>query len=186
MNKDDFLEIFSDGGSVNNGHKKPDEPMYASCGIVITYNKEIVFQGSKGFIEKTISYAELKGAMIVIDKSIKLLDKLDYMEYPYNLHLYSDSQFVVKSVNEWMSNWLKKAGKNWEKNIWYNASGGEVGQQDLFKELKKKFLDNPNYNIEFNHIKGHTKNKDFYSEMNDLCDSLCTAQLEYMKPVPFK
>lgn len=180
-NEELIFEIFSDGGSFNNGYKDANKPMFASCGIVITLNGKILKKASKLFDDKTISYAELKGSILALDLLKKrILDKYPDIDKPYKIKLYSDSQFVVKGINEWMPNWIRKC-KDWKTDIWYNASGNEVGQYELFREMKLKYLDNPDFDITFIHVKGHTKKTDFLSEMNDICDSLCTKKIKEHK-----
>lgn len=175
------FKCYSDAGSYNNGYKNPDLPMFASCGVVITLDGKILKKGSKLFEDKTISYAELKASKLVLDLLKKrILDKHPEIEKPYNVELYSDSQFVVKSINEWMANWIRKC-KDWRTDVWYNASGNEVGQYELFREIKMEYLDNPDWNIKYIHVKGHTKKQDFDSQMNDLCDSLATDVLNKHK-----
>jgi len=175
MNSNEFFEVFSDASSFNNGYKDPNKPMFASCGVVITYNQKILKKGSKFFDDKTISYGELKGSLLVLDLLQKrILDNKKYnIEPPYNVKLYSDSQFVIKSINEWMTKWLKNC-KDWKTDVWYNSSGSVVGQYELFREMKLKYLDNSDWNIEFIHVKGHTGKNDFISKMNDMCDHLAT------------
>lgn len=175
MLESEVFQCFSDGSVYNNGYKNPDKPMFASCGVIITYQEEIIKKGSKFFDGQTISYAELKGTLLVLDLLEKriLVKKKDIITPPYNVEVYTDSQFVVKSINEWMNNWLKKC-KNWKTDVWYNSSGGVVGQYELFREMKLKYLDNSDWNIKFIHVKGHTKNDDFFSRMNNICDTLAT------------
>lgn len=175
------FQVFSDGGVHNNGYKDPNLPMYSACGVVITSDEKILKKGSKLFLDQTISYAELKGAILVLDLlKNRILDQYPELEKPYDIELYSDSQFVIKGINEWMRNWIRSCD-NWKEDEWYNSSGNVVGQYELFREMKLKYLDNPDYNIKFIHIKGHTKKKDFYSRMNDMCDKLCTAKLQKHK-----
>ena len=175
MNSADYFEVFSDGSTYNN-FKDKSKPSFASCGVVITYKENVIRKGSKFFDNQTISYAELKGAILVLDLLKKrIIDRHpDFILPPYNVKLYSDSQFVIKSINEWMPNWIAKCN-DWRKDIWYNASGSVVGQYELFRQIKQDYLDNEDWNIEFIHIKGHTNKTDFYSRMNDLCDNLATS-----------
>jgi ribonuclease HI len=173
-----LFRCYSDAASFNNGHKDPSLPMYASCGLVITSDEKILLRASKFFDDKTISYGELKGVLLVLDLLKKrILDKYPELEKPYKIEIYSDSQFAIKGINEWMPNWIRKT-RDWKKDVWYNASGNEVGQYKLFREIKLKYIDNPDYDIKFIHVKGHTNKKDFNSLMNDTCDKLAKAKLK--------
>lgn len=156
--------LFSDGSSFNNGKKKPDLPQHASCGIVITDSEgKTLKERTKFFPDQTISYGELRGSIVALNTFKKYAEK-NNLEPPYRIELYSDSQFVVKGVNDWMLGWLKRG--------WKNASGATVGQVDLWKYLHKNYLTNEDYKIKFVHIKGHTGNDDFFSQMNDRCDHI--------------
>ena len=171
------FKIYSDAASYNNGYKDPDKPMYAACGLVITSEEKILLRGNKFFIDRTISYAELKGVLLVLDLLKKrILDKYP-IEKPYKIEVYSDSQFAIKGLNEWMYNWIRKCN-DWKNEIWYNSSGNVVGQYELFKEIKLRYIDNPDFNIKFIHIKGHTNKTDFNSKMNDMCDGIAKKKLK--------
>lgn len=169
-----MFQIFSDGASFNNGKKDPSLPEFASIGIVITLNEKVIYRGCKGLDDSTISVAELTAAILV---QRKLREKIEGLKSkvakPYQIELYSDSQYVVKGVNEWLANWMK--------NGWKNYSGAVVAQLDLWKTLKKEFLDDPDWDVQFEHVKGHTNGEDFLSRMNQLCDDLAFWKLMQMK-----
>jgi len=177
-----IFKLFSDGASFNNGFKNPNLPQFSSCGVIITLNEKVLYKGYKGFDNQNISYAELKGAIIVLDKFSDFIKKYENKIFkPYKIKLISDSQFVVKGKEEWLKNWLKGV-KDWRNDPWYNSQGKIVGQIDLWRELKDKYLDNSDYNIEFLHIKGHSKKIiTFEQKMNDECDRMASLKIEEMK-----
>jgi ribonuclease HI len=75
---------------------------------------------------------------------------------PLNITIYSDSQYIVKALNEgWLNKWLAtnfaKGKKN--KDLW-------VSFYNLYKEHKVKFI----------WVKGHADNP-----YNNRCDELATA-----------
>lgn len=170
------FEIFSDGGSFNNGFKRPDLPQLCSMGIVLTLNEKIIFSGSKGFEGEhaTISFAELNGAITalkLLERKIKSLKT--EIKKPYKVDLYSDSQFVIKGATEWINGWVVRN--------WTNAAGATVGQVDLWKELYFDYIKSKDWDINFIHIKGHTNKDDFYSRMNSECDRLAVNKIKQMK-----
>lgn len=169
------FKIFSDGGSFNNGYKNPDLPQFATSGIVVTFNESVIFKGSKAYEGEhaTISYAELNGAILALKSLKRKIDSIEGLSKPYRVTLYSDSQYVVKGVMEWRPGWKKRG--------WKNAAGVTVAQVDLWKELDSDFLCNPDWDIDFVHVKGHTNGQDFESRMNQLCDDLCTEKLLEIK-----
>lgn len=171
-----IFNLFSDGASYNNGYKDPDKPQRASYGYTICIDKKIVCQKSKDLGDNTISYAELSGALAVAKRCISVIEKRGLTDY--QMHLYSDSQYVIKSINEWIYGWIKK---NWCSN------SGPVPYKELWQEL----LDvKNNYNIEFHHVKGHLpkakfeklpEEQKFYHLMNEECDRLAVSEMDKFK-----
>jgi ribonuclease HI len=52
---------------------------------------------------------------------------LEYFTTPMRIKLYSDSQYVVKGINEWIHNWRRKG--------WKTANKKPVLHQDLWERL---------------------------------------------------
>lgn len=46
------------------------------------------------------------------------------------INIHTDSEFVIKSVNDWMP--------KWKTNGWKTSAGGEVKNKDMFMMLEKK------------------------------------------------
>ena len=92
---------------------------------------------------------------------------------PYKVTIVSDSQIVGKGINEWVWNWVNRD--------WKNAVGTDVGQCQLWKDFFYTYLDNEDWDIDAFHVKGHTKNEDYYSIMNDKCDKLAVDKIKEMK-----
>jgi ribonuclease HI len=84
---------------------------------------------------------------------IKALLSLKKNEYP--IHIYTDSKYVVESVEKkWLDNWIKtnfKGGKK-NKDLWLQ-----------YHDISKKFK------IHFHWVKGHADNP-----YNNRCDELAT------------
>jgi ribonuclease HI len=108
-----------------------------------THRKEL----SQGYTHTTNNRMEL---MAVI-AGLKALKKTGQ-----NVTIYSDSQYVVKAIEEgWLNNWIKTDFKGGKKN------------SDLWKEfyeLSKK------HQIKFKWVRGHADNP-----LNNRCDELATA-----------
>ena len=60
--------------------------------------------------------------------------------------IFSDSTYVVKSINEWM--------RNWAANGWRNSKKQQVENIDLMKALYT-YVSRPFFNAEVRHCKGH-------------------------------
>ena len=166
-----IFKIYSDASSFNNGYKNPDLPQAVAIGIVLTFNEKIIKKYSELFPDQNISFGELKAGIVAIkmvyDKILKLKTKI---HKPYNIEIYSDSQFFIKGASEWIY--------NWEKSNWCNYSGKEVAYKELWWQLLNQYIRDKDLNLNFIHVKGHTKNQDFNSQMNELCDKLAKEEIK--------
>lgn len=84
---------------------------------------------------------------------IKGLEKLTK---PCEIDLYSDSQYVVKGINEWLKGWIR--------NNWVNSLGEPVKNQELWKIIVEFLKDNK---VNAIWVKAHNGN-----EKNELVDNL--------------
>lgn len=132
------IQIYTDGAARGN-------PGPGGYGVVMMYGnnrKEL----SQGYRLTTNNRMEL---MAVI-AALKALKKTDLQ-----LNIYSDSNYVVKAINEgWLNNWLKTNFKGGKKNV-------DLWRQ--YADLAK------GHNIKFNWVKGHAENIH-----NNRCDILAT------------
>lgn len=133
------IEIYTDGACSNN-------PGAGGYGIVFLYNgkrKEL----SKGYKLTTNNRMEML-AVIVALKTLK---------EPCNVKLYSDSKYVIDSIQKgWVYNWQKNG---WKRNKKEMASNIDLWEE-LLPLLKK-------HNVEFIWVKGHSNNIE-----NERCDEL--------------
>jgi len=81
----------------------------------------------------------------------------------FSFTVYSDSQYLVKGINEW--------SKNWIKNNWINAQKKKVENKNLWMELLREIKRFEN--IEFIQVKGHSNNAG-----NDRVDDLCNIAVK--------
>lgn len=132
------VTIYTDGSSRGN-------PGPGGYGVILmsgSHKKEL----SQGYKLTTNNRMEL---MAVI-AGLKALKKNEL-----NVTIYSDSQYIVKAIEEgWLKNWIKtnfKGGKK-NKDLWMEYDG-------LAKE----------HNIKFVWVKGHADNP-----LNNRCDELAT------------
>lgn len=75
------------------------------------------------------------------------------------VELYSDSQYVLKGLREWMDSWKKRG--------WKTADKKPVKNQDLWEELDSL---RAAHEITFHWIKGHNEHP-----QNERCDQLAVA-----------
>ena len=137
------LKIYVDGGcKVNVG-------IGAYASIVIDGENETVY--TKGFKCTTNNRMEL----------LAVIETLEAIKESANIEIFSDSKYVVDSVNQnWINNWLKNDFKNSQKKRIKNI------------DLWKRFINAINYhNVKFTWVKGH--NKDLYNLKCDLLVQKC-------------
>ena len=136
------VTIYTDGACSGN-------PGKGGFGVVLNYmgkKKEI----SKGYRCTTNNRMEIMAA----------LAGLSALKEPCKVVLYSDSKYLVDSVNK---GWIA----SWQKNGWKNSKREKVKNRELFEELIE--LMNV-HEVEYRWVKGH----DGHSE-NERCDYLATS-----------
>jgi len=162
--KDDVYMIFSDGGSFNNGGKDPNKPVFGSMATIVTKNGKEIFCNSKAEKDVTNNYCELRAG----------LDGLDFLNENYNdtkkfVILVSDSQYFIKSINEWLTGYIKR---NWRNN-----EGKPVANKELLESFNR-YLHNPEFEILTCWVRGHEDDRDtIWNEMNVKCDRLCNESI---------
>ena len=72
-----------------------------------------------------------------------VIEAIKYVKTDRHVDIYSDSQYVVKGITEWVNSWVKK---NWKK----------VKNVDLWKEL---YCLNSKHDISWNWGKAHSTNE---------------------------
>lgn len=78
---------------------------------------------------------------------------------PSLVDLYSDSQYVLKGLKEWMP--------NWKKNGWRTSDKKPVKNKELWEQLDKlKHI----HDLRFHWVKGHNEHPE-----NERCDQLAVA-----------
>jgi ribonuclease HI len=135
----DVITIYTDGASRGN----PGRGGYGTILLSGNLRKEL----SQGYKLTTNNRMEL---MAVI-AGLKALKKKDL-----KLTIYSDSQYIVKAVEEgWLKNWIRTQFKGGKKN------------KDLWMEYHELAQDQQ---IRFVWVRGHADNP-----LNNRCDELATA-----------
>ena len=143
------INLYSDGSSLGN-------PGPGGYGTILKYNeheKEIC----GGEDNTTNNRMELKG----------VIEGLKVLKEPCNIHIISDSTYVVKGINEWL--------KSWVKNNWRTASKKAVKNDDLWKEYVEV---SKGHKIEASWVKGHAGH-----EENERCDILAREFAEKLKGI---
>lgn len=147
------LEIWTDGG------KNEELCSWAFC----LYSNELdkILYKEYGHLEGTSQEGELsagiKGLQFIIQRfNKKQLDRIQVI-------LYSDSQYLVKGMNEWL--W------NWKNRSWKGSNQKTIKNLKYWQELDKLKSTIPNLKLKW--VKGHSG-----VELNEFVDGLCHQALK--------
>lgn len=72
--------------------------------------------------------------------------------------VYSDSQYVIKGITEWIV--------GWQKNNWKNSQKKDVLNRDLWERM---VIEKDGLDVEFKHVKGHSGHS-----LNERADEIAT------------
>jgi ribonuclease HI len=147
-----MIKIYVDGSCSKNGSKNN----FGGYGVVLTNDDKIVKMYKEGKKNTTNNEMEMKAVLTAI-KLGTILSK----ETNQPIEIYSDSAYVVNTVNTWMyswaaNNWIKKSDKRPPENL------------ELVKDIYN--LMQFNKNITVLKIKGHAG-----EEFNEVADKLATS-----------
>tara|TARA_B100001248_G_scaffold259182_1_gene244748 strand:+ start:627 stop:1058 length:432 start_codon:yes stop_codon:yes gene_type:complete len=138
------VNIYTDGACRGN-------PGDGGWGVLIEYenfSKEY-FGGEKN---TTNNKMELKAA----------IEGLRLLKETCEVHITTDSKYVMDGITSWI--------QNWKKNNWMNSSKKEVKNKDLWIELDKL---TSMHNVKWNWVKGHSGH-----EKNETADSLANKGID--------
>lgn len=133
------IQIYTDGAARGN----PGPGGYGVILIFGNHRKEL----SKGYRLTTNNRMELLAVITALESLTKT---------EHSVHIYSDSQYVVKAISEgWLNNWIRTDFKGGKKN------------SDLWK---KYYAVSRKFKITMFWVKGHASNP-----FNNRCDELATT-----------
>ncbi|WP_428024006.1 ribonuclease HI [Arcobacter sp.] len=141
------INLYSDGSSLGN-------PGPGGYGTILEYNgkkKEL----SGGENNTTNNRMELKG----------VIEGLKALKESCDVHIISDSTYVVKGINEWLSSWIK--------NGWKSSTKKPVKNDDLWKEYVEVAQ---RHKIVASWVRGHAGH-----EENERCDILAKEFAQNIK-----
>ena len=145
-----MFELYVDGSCSGNGEKEN----FGGIGVVLVKDNKVVKEYSKPVFNTTNNRTEMKAVILAIQIA-KVLNR----NVPQEIIIYSDSMYVVQTVNNWMFNW---ASKGWKK-----ADKKEPENLDLVQTLYQLMQFERAIKVE--KIKGHNGH-----EFNELADDLAT------------
>ncbi len=147
-----FVEIYADGACSGN-------PGVGGFGAVLRSGEKVLeLSGCEGLT--TNNRMELLGVISALEK----------LKAPSKVRVTTDSNYVVKGMNEWIGGWIR--------NGWKNSQKKEVLNRDLWERLLKVAAP---HEIEWAWIKGHNGHPE-----NERCDLLArNAIKECRKKMPY-
>lgn len=150
------VNLYTDGACSGN-------PGPGGYGLILQFtdSKGILHERTKseGFPETTNNRMEVLAAI----EGLKLLNK------PCVVHLYSDSQYLVKAFNE---HWID----GWKKVDFRRGKRDEVKNIDLWETLLDVMKE---HTVDFIWVKGHAEN-----ESNNRCDKMAVEAYKKLAAGP--
>jgi ribonuclease HI len=141
------IDIFTDGACSGN-------PGIGGWGAILHYNSVV---------------KELSGAQELTTNNrmemMAAIEALKALKEPCEINLYSDSQYVIKGMTEWIDGWVKKN--------WRTADKKEVKNNDLWQEMLKLAKI---HQMHWHWVKGHAGHP-----QNERCDELARNAIENLR-----
>lgn len=171
----DTVCIFTDG-AITQGHSS------GSCviGLLDESGDSIELKNIRAFSkyhdDSTNNIAELQGVMLGIMKALEYYKSTS--KHTYSLLIFSDSEYCIKSLTEWVFGWYKTYTETNKNGIVFPSmmtkGGTKVKNAELICAIIHYIVANEQYftDISFVNVKGHTWNKGNPS---------ITEQMEYYK-----
>ena len=139
------ITICTDGSSLIKDN------LYESSSAIIIYRNDCeIYRGGKYHPDGTNSKGEVHAMKMAFDKLYELFTKDELKDS--KITIISDSEYVVKSVTNWIYTWAK--------NGWKTSTGDKVKHKSIFKYLYETYLDKAirNKKIKIYHINSHISN----------------------------
>ena len=138
------IELYTDGACSGN-------PGPGGWAYILRHpdsGKEV--EGAGGAPETTNNRMELSA----------VIEGLEAIKTPSRVDVYSDSQYVLKGLDEWMDNWKRRG--------WKTASKKPVKNRELWEELDAL---REVHELSYHWIRGHNEHPE-----NERCDQLAVEQ----------
>ena len=131
--------IYTDGACTGN-------PGPGGWGVVVYFSDGEIYELGGGEAQTTNNRMEMQAAI----SALKLLATVKQSE---PITLYTDSEYLIKGITQWV--------KGWKKKNWKTTAGKPVLNQDIWETLDQ--LNNPL--VKWQHVRGHAGNVG-----NERCD----------------
>ena len=95
-----------------------------------------------------------------------VIEGLSHLSAPSRVDVYADSQYVLKGLDEWLDNWIKKG--------WKNAAKKPVKNRDLWEKLDEF---RTVHDLDYHWVRAHDEHPE-----NERCDALAVEARERLVP----
>lgn len=149
-----IVNAYTDGSLIRRGKE-----IY--CGYGIYFPNGEYKPISRKFTHEPIT--NNRAELYAILKTIVLCNKINLKRFQENIKLidtvniYSDSEYSVKTFNEWLPKWLK--------------TKKEYMNPDIIDEIRDH-LEHSTFKVNFIHVRAHTGKDDPHSKANHVVDEL--------------
>lgn len=138
------LNIFTDASTIKNGNEIVGAP-----GYVAVIGNNIAYQDVRILRESTNNESEIYAVLMAIQYAVYNRDKVKV------INIFSDSQFAVFGLREWIFNWMN----NITDDRLHNSSNKQVANQKIFMNIIYTILQY-DLKVSIYHNRGHfTQNK---------------------------
>jgi len=159
------IQIYSDGGARSHVTKKLPIKYGSFTSVIYSDNKESMPKPiivSDGFDNVTNNQMEILGFII----PMMYFNKKENLE-DVNIIFYSDSQYLIKGLEEWLPNWKNKNWKTASNKPVKNLREWQLIDY-IYNELKEKCN---SFTLQW--VRGHNGNPG-----NEKCDKNCTKVIK--------
>lgn len=147
------VHIYTDGGC------RPNPGRGAAASILVE-NGIISFKRTQYKANTTNNEMEL---VAMIQGLVNLKVFSDDTNQIFRVQALSDSQYVIRGINEWMPRWIE--------NGWVGNKGKEIPNLSLWQFLNQLIIDikETGTRLQFQYVKAHNGNA-----YNEMVDNMCT------------
>lgn len=170
---DNTLNIFTDASMT----KTDDDESVGCPGYVAVIGNLVVDRQAQILRESTNNESEVYAILMAIQFALANRNKVKV------INIFSDSQFAVYGLREWIFKWMN----NIQDDRLYNSSGKEVANQHIFMNIIYTILQY-NLNVSIYHNRGHfpkSKTQEFiklfkkHNFLNDTIDYQTASSIMY-------
>jgi ribonuclease HI len=153
------MRIFTDGACSGNGRAG------AKAGFAVWF-PEARHLSCAERLPATDSQTNQRAELSAIHRAVVLLDDGGF--HDEELVIYTDSDYSIKCLTQWLSGWASRG--------WKTAEGKDVLHQDLIKDTSSRLAKFKSHR--FIHVRAHTGGEDDLSKQNDVVDRMARGTLD--------